>query len=181
MTTSRSAWTRAAARRFARHYLEMVVAMLLGMAVLGPLESALLDPLGWQSVRAVPELDALVMATNMTAAMVVWMRYRGHSRAATGLMAAAVYLPFIVLFAPLWLGALSPTGMLVGGHLLMLLVMASAMLLRREECAGCHQAARSRPHLGRSIPSRRGSRSAAVDLERAAGLRISCTARTRWG
>jgi hypothetical protein len=33
--------------------------------------------------------------------------------------------------------------MLVGGHLLMLLVMASAMLLRRGECTGCHQAARS--------------------------------------
>ena len=99
MTTPRSAWTRAEGRRFTRHYLGMVVAMLLGMAVLGPLESALLDPLGWQSVRAVPELDALVMATNMTAAMVAWMRYRGHSRAATGLMATAMYLPFVVLLA----------------------------------------------------------------------------------
>jgi hypothetical protein len=143
MTTPRSAWTRAEAWRFTRHYLEMVVAMLLGMAVLGPLESALLDPLGWQSVRAVPELDALVMATNMTAAMVAWMRYRGHSRAATGLMAAAMYLPFVVLLAPLWLGALSPTGMLVGGHVLMLPAMAGAMLLRREEYTGCHRAARS--------------------------------------
>ncbi len=83
------------------------------------------------------------MATNPTVAMVAWMGHPGHSRAATGLMAAAVYLPFIVLFAPLWLGALSPTGMLVGGHLLMLLVTASAMLLRREECTGYHQAARS--------------------------------------
>jgi hypothetical protein len=83
------------------------------------------------------------MATHTTVAMVAWTGHRGHSRAAPGLMAAAVYLPFIVLFAPLWLGALSPTGMLVGGHLLMLLVTASAMLLRREECTGYHQAARS--------------------------------------
>lgn len=158
MTTPRSAWTRAGGWRFARHYLEMLVAMLLGMAVLGPLESALLDPLGWRSVRAVPELDALVMATNMTAAMVAWMGYRRHGWAATGLMAAAMYLPFVVLFAPLWLGALSPTGVLVGGHLLMLPAMAGAMLLRREEYTGHHprQATRSRPHRARSIPSHAG-------------------------
>ena len=165
MTTPRSAWTRAGGWRFARHYLEMLVAMLLGMAVLGPLESALLDPLGWLSVRAVPELDALVMATNMTAAMVAWMGYRRHGWAATGLMAAAMYLPFVVLFAPLWLGALSPTGMLVGGHLLMLPAMAGAMLLRREEYTGHHprQATRSRPHRARSIPSHGRRRSAAGD------------------
>ena len=127
------------------------------MAGLGPLESALLDPLGCRSVRAVPELDALVMATNTTAAMVAWMGHR-HSWAATGLMAAAMYLPFVVLFAPLWLGALSLTGMLVGGHLLMLPAMAGAMLLRREEYTGHHprQAARSRPHLASSIPSHGG-------------------------
>ncbi len=70
MTTRRSTWTRASAWRFVRHYLEMVVAMALGMAVLGPLESALLGPLGWSAVRAVPELAALVMATNMAVAMV---------------------------------------------------------------------------------------------------------------
>lgn len=135
------------------------------MAVLGPLESALLDPLGWRSVRAVPGLGALVMATNTTAAMVARMGHRGHSRGATGLMAAAMYLPFVVLFAPLWLGALPPTGMLVGGHLLLLPAMAGAMLLRREEYTGHHprQAARSRPHLASSIPSHGGRRSAAGD------------------
>jgi hypothetical protein len=36
MTTPRSAWTRAGWWRFARHHLQMLVAMLLGMAVLGP-------------------------------------------------------------------------------------------------------------------------------------------------
>jgi hypothetical protein len=75
------------------------------------------------------------------------MGYRGHSWAATGLMPQPLYLPFVVLFAPLWLGALSSTGMLVGGDVLMLPAMAGAMLLRPEEHTGCHQAARSRPHL----------------------------------
>ena len=129
-------WTRAAVWRFVRHYLEMVAAMVLGMAVLGPAESVLLDPLGWQSVRAVPELDALVMATNMTVAMVAWMRYRSNSRAATSAMAAAMYLSFVLLFPLLWLGFLSADGMLLGGHLLMLPAMAGAMLLHRDEYTG---------------------------------------------
>jgi hypothetical protein len=139
MTTPRSTWTRTTGWRFARHYLEMVVAMVLGMAVLGPVESVLLDPLGWQSVRAVPELHALVMATNMTVAMVAWMRFRGHGWAATNLMAAAMYLPFVVLFPALWLGLLSVAGMFVGGHVLMLPAMAAAMLLRRDEYIGHHR------------------------------------------
>ncbi len=130
--------TTASRLRFAGHYLEMVVAMVLGMVILGQLESALLTPLGWSSLRAIPELDALVMATNMTVAMVAWMRYRGHGRAATTLMAAAMYLSFVVLFPLLWLGVVSPSGVLVGGHLLMLPAMAGAMLLRRDEYTG-HQ------------------------------------------
>jgi hypothetical protein len=130
--TSNATW------QFVRHYLEMVVAMLLGMTILGPLESMLLDPVGWQSVRAVPELNALVMATNMTLAMVAWMRYRGHGGAATTLMAAAMYLSFVVLFPLLWLGVVSPSGVLVGGHLAMLPAMAAAMLLRRDEYTGHH-------------------------------------------
>jgi hypothetical protein len=139
MTTPRT-WTRTAIAHVVRHYLEMVVAMVLGMVILGPLESALLTPLGWfTSIHAVPELDALVMATNMTAAMVVWMRYRGHGWAATNEMALAMYLPFVVLFPPLWLGFITPAAMLAGGHLLMLPAMAGAMLLRRSEYTGHQQ------------------------------------------
>ena len=133
MTTSRSVSTRTSVGLFLRHFLEMVVAMMLGMAILGPLESALLDPVGWHAVRAVPELDALVMASNMTVAMVAWMRYRRHGRAATAEMAAAMYLPFVVLFPLLWVGLLSADGMLALGHLLMLPAMVGAMLRRRHE------------------------------------------------
>ena len=132
-------WTRSAVWHFARHYLEMVVAMVLGMVVLGPFESALLTPMGWPSLHAIPELDAMVMATNMTVAMVAWMRYRGHGWAATNEMALAMYLPFLVLFPPLWLGLITPATMLTCGHLLMLPAMAGAMLLRRNEYTGHHQ------------------------------------------
>jgi hypothetical protein len=139
MTTPRT-WARTPAWQFVRHYLEMVVAMVLGMVLLAPLEAALLNPLGWAAVYAVPELEALIMASNMTVAMVVWMRHRGHGWAATNEMAAAMYLPFLVLFPPLWLGLITPATMLAGGHLLMLAAMAAAMLRRRAEYTGHHHA-----------------------------------------
>ena len=125
-------------RRLVRHYLEMVVAMVVGMMVLGPAESVLLDPVGWAELRAHPEIRALVMATNMTVAMVAWMRLRGHGWAATAEMAVAMYLSFLVLFPPLWLGVLSAAGLMALGHVLMLLAMAAVLLRRRTEYSGHH-------------------------------------------
>jgi hypothetical protein len=125
-------------RRLVRHYLEMVVAMLVGMVVLGAAESMLLDPIGWAELRAHTELRALVMATNMTVAMGAWMRSRGHGWAATTEMAVAMYGSFVVLFPPLWLGLLSATGLMVLGHVLMLLAMAAVLLRRRTEYSGHH-------------------------------------------
>lgn len=127
--------------RFTRHYVEMVVAMLLGMMLLGPLESLLLAPVGWADLRDQPEFDALIMATNMTVAMVAWMRFRGHSWAPCAEMAAVMYVSFLILFPPLWFGVLPPSGMLVGGHVLMFTAMIGAMLWRLEEYAGHHHPA----------------------------------------
>jgi hypothetical protein len=122
-----------ALRRLVRHYLEMVAAMLVGMAVLGPVESLLLDPIGWAELRAYPELRALVMATNMTVAMAAWMRMHGLGWAAAAEMAVAMYASFVLLFPRLWLGVLSASGVLVLGHVLMLLAMTAVMLRRRDE------------------------------------------------
>lgn len=83
-----------------------------------------------------PELDVLVMATNMTVAMAAWMRYRGHRRPPTVEMSAAVYVPFLVLFPPMWMGLLSGHTMTGLGHLLMLPAMARAVLLPPAEYAG---------------------------------------------
>jgi hypothetical protein len=120
-------------RRFVRHFLEMVGAMVVGMVALGPLWTLALDAAGAPGLLDRPELDALVMATNMTAAMSAWMRYRGHGWAATAEMAAAMFVPFLVLFPPLWLGAVTPGTMIVAGHVLMLPAMAGVMLLRPHE------------------------------------------------
>jgi hypothetical protein len=61
------------------------------------------------------------------------MRFRRHGWAAIAEMAVAMYLPFVVLFPPLWLGVLSATGLMVLGHVLMLFAIAAAMLRRRDE------------------------------------------------
>ncbi len=47
-------------------------------------------------------MAALVMATNMTVGMTVWMRYRAHGWPAVGEMAAAMYAPFLLLLIPVW-------------------------------------------------------------------------------
>ena len=123
---------------FVRHYLEMVVAMVIGMVALGPLWSIAGDALGWTAVLHAPEPMALIMATNMSVAMCGWMRFRGHSWPATLEMAAAMYLPFVVLFPPMWAGLISTGAMMIVGHVLMLPAMAAAMLLRRAEYSGHH-------------------------------------------
>jgi hypothetical protein len=125
-----------ALRAFSRHYLEMVVAMVLGMVLLGPAEAQLLDMLGRPDLLGGTEVGMLVMATNMTIAMALWMRVRGHRWAPVAEMSAAMYVPFLVLFVPLWLGALSAHGLMLWGHVLMLPAMALAMLLRVDEYTG---------------------------------------------
>lgn len=119
--------------RLARHFLEMVVAMMIGMVALEPVWTIAGDALGWSAVLALPEPAALVMATNMTVAMSAWMRFRGHRWPATAEMGVAMYLPFVVLFVPMWLGVLTADAMMIGGHVLMLPAMTGAMVLRLGE------------------------------------------------
>lgn len=117
-----------ALRRFVRHYLELVVAIVAGMVVLDAAESVLLTAIGWTELRARPESAALVMCTNMAIAVVAWMRFRGRSGVATMEMVAAMYVPFVALFPLLWLGVLSATGLMLLGHVLLLLAIAAALL-----------------------------------------------------
>ncbi|MBC8991593.1 hypothetical protein H9X95_15690, partial [Micromonospora chalcea] len=56
-----------------RHLAAMVVAMLAGMVLLGPLWRVGADVLGGAAVLARPDVGALVMATNMAAGMAAWM------------------------------------------------------------------------------------------------------------
>lgn len=120
-------------RLFGRHLVEMVLAMSVGMALLGSLWAAVVAALGIEAVAGRPEIGALVAATTMTIGMGVWMRYRGHAAGRIVEMGAAMYVPYLVLVAGFWFGLVPGTDVEMGGHLLMLPAMVVAMLARRAE------------------------------------------------
>jgi hypothetical protein len=124
-------------RRFVRHYVEMVVAMFLGMGVLGVPAGWAMGPLGtsWSELHAdAPALMLFGMAVTMTVPMVAWMRYRGHGRRANTEMSASMFVPTFAVIALLWGGLVEDIGvLLIVEHVAMLLSMLAAMLLRRAE------------------------------------------------
>ena len=128
---------RLSAKKFTLHFAEMVVAMAVGMVVLHPVWMLVLDAVGATGLMDNPYTGALIMATNMTVAMSAWMKVRGHRRRPIVEMAAAMYVPFLVLFVPLALDLIGTGALMLWGHLLMLPAMAVAMLLRPHEYAHC--------------------------------------------
>jgi hypothetical protein len=109
---------------FAGHYLEMLVAMGVGMVALAPVWDGL-----WPGHADRPDTAALAMATNMTVAMAAWMAVRRHTRLGIALMSAAMVLPFAVLAVPYWAGIMPGSWLLPLGHVLMLPLMAVALLV----------------------------------------------------
>src|SRR5215216_3730078 len=94
-------------RHFVRHYVEMVVAMFLGMALLGVPASWALGAVGssWSELNTdAPSLMLLAMAVTMTVPMVGWMRYRGHGWRANTEMSASMVLPTLAAIAVLETG-----------------------------------------------------------------------------
>ncbi len=120
-------------RPLLRHLLEMTLAMVAGMLLLGPARAALGTALGLPP--ASPGVGALLMATDMSAGMAFWMAYRGHSAAAIGELVSAMYAPVVLLFVPYQIGLLDEHTLLAGVHLLMVPAMAAAVLRRRAEYA----------------------------------------------
>lgn len=118
---------------FARHYLEMVITMVVGMTVLHPLWAVAFDAMGLPDALHHASVMALVMATDMSLGMGAWMRYRRHSWRSIVEMSATMYLPFAVFLPPVWAGAMSGGAMITAGHLLMLPAMLALMLWRRDE------------------------------------------------
>ena len=124
-------------RHFVRHYVEMVVAMFLGMTVLWIPAGFALEAAGtsWTAVHHdAPAAMLLAMAAMMTAPMVGWMAYRGHGRRANLDMSAAMFVP---AFAAVPFISFVDSGLLLGlEHVAMLLAMLGAMLLRPSEYMG---------------------------------------------
>jgi hypothetical protein len=126
----------ASLRHLLRHYLEMVVAMWVGMVVLGAMVRAALAAAGLAySHGRYPELAALEMSTTMAVGMGAWMRYRGHGWAGTLEMCAAMFVPAIVLFPLLWLNAVPAGSLPTLLHVVMLPLMLVVVLWRRSQYA----------------------------------------------
>jgi hypothetical protein len=119
------------ARRFARHYAEMVAAMYLGML--------LLLPIGALGVELHDDATLMLsaMAVTMTAPMVAWMRYRGHGWASCVDMTAAMLVPTLGVLVLGWIALVEDVGaLMLVEHVAMLPSMLVAMLLHRREYVG---------------------------------------------
>ncbi len=122
---------------FTRHLLEMVVAMLAGMAVLGVAIWALGEPPGYSNLL----VEYGLMGTSMSVPMVAWMRYRGHSWSDGGEMTAAMLSPMFALVLPAELGVVGLTGhaLMMFSHMAMIGGMVALMVYRWDRYAhGAH-------------------------------------------
>jgi len=128
-------------RSFVRHFLEMVVAMFVGMAVLGGLVSLFCAVTGHSDLLEHAGVSAPIMATNMTVGMSVWMHHRGHGWVPIAEMAAAMYVPLVLLIVPFWFGLLPGGALLAGMHVLMFPAMWLVMTRRPAEYVHSHHVA----------------------------------------
>jgi hypothetical protein len=123
-------------RHLLRHYVEMVVAMFVGMAVLALPARWATDAVGLDESSA---LMFLRMATTMTVPMVGWMLHRGHGWRANAEMSASMFVPTFAVIGLLWADVLTHIGLLMTiEHVAMLAAMAGVMLMRPAEYARHH-------------------------------------------
>jgi hypothetical protein len=125
---------------FVRHYVEMVIAMLVGMFVLGGAFAVALGAVGidvgaWRTDAI--ELLLLGMAFTMSVPMVAWMRYRGHGWAHAWEMTASMFVPSFAAIALLWAGTVKDShALLMIQHIAMGPAMLAVMLFRLDEYTG---------------------------------------------
>lgn len=86
---------------FCLHFLEMVAAMAVGMAIVVPIYLAIAGvPSYREGLRLNPVPALCVMALSMALPMAAWMLFRGHGRRNAAEMAAAMVvpaIPFVIL------------------------------------------------------------------------------------
>jgi transcriptional regulator GlxA family with amidase domain len=127
--------------RFALHFVEMAVAMYVGMMALGALNAQVLVPFAHLDLTGpTRETQVLAMGVFMAAPMVAWMRVRGHGLRHGLEMAAAMMVPFAGVVALQWAGLLAEADMMGVGSNVMWLAMVGVMLLRWNHYAGAPHA-----------------------------------------
>jgi hypothetical protein len=125
--------------RFTRHYVEMVVAMVIGMLVLGGVLRVVLAMAGVDySMTRFPVLMLLEMGCTMAIGMAVWMRVRGHGWAATLEMSLAMLVPAVAVAAFVGLDVMDGGVAMGVEHAVMFPLMLVVMLRRRGEYLAHH-------------------------------------------
>ena len=125
-------------RAFARHFGEMVLAMLLGMLVLGGVAELAFAAAGSGLSDQSGGAQVMVMAFNMTVPMVVWMSYRGHAKARNAEMAMSMIVPSVAAAVLAWGGVLESAAALGVQHAVMIPAMLGVMLWRYEDYSHAH-------------------------------------------
>ena len=117
-------------RAFARHFGEMLIAMFLGMAVLGGVATLVFGLAGGNFANVSGVVQVLVMGFNMTVPMVAWMTYRGHDAARNAEMASSMVVPSLIAAALAAAGVLGTGGALALQHVVMIPAMLAVMVWR---------------------------------------------------
>jgi glycerol uptake facilitator-like aquaporin len=120
--------------RFWRHFLEMILAMVVGMLAAAAIFLSMLGVTWEEALIQYPVHSLLVVAAGMTVPMVAWMRHRGHGWRSCSEMAAAMVLPVIPFLCLVWFQA--TTSAQCGAYCIStILAMLGVMLYRRSEYA----------------------------------------------
>jgi hypothetical protein len=120
--------------RFARHLLEMVVAMVVGMAVLGLTLAVLGEPPGYANFL----LRYGLIGAFMSAPMLAWMHHRGHSWKDSMEMTVAMLAPMFALVIPVevsvakYVPGLSEQSLMMLSHVAMIAGMVVQMVYCRD-------------------------------------------------
>lgn len=127
---------------FTHHLLEMVVAMIAGMALLGVMVGVLGEPPGYANLL----IRYGLMGLFMSAPMVAWMRYQGHSWWDGLEMTVAMLVPMFALVLPVefdvarYVPGLSDQSLLLLSHVAMIVGMVMLMIYRWDRYAhGAHR------------------------------------------
>lgn len=125
---------------FFRHFVEMTLAMMVGMIVSAAVFLSAVGMTAAQAMRQHAVLFVVLQALGMTIAMVAWMRHRGHGWRSCSEMGAAMVVPAIPLILLRLAGTIS--GPICGAYCaLSILAMVLVMLYRRSDYGSAASAA----------------------------------------
>jgi hypothetical protein len=128
------ALSRSTAAVWLAHLLEMVVAMMVGMAVLGPQVEAIAAALGQPDVHhRVPQVAILLMALEMAVPMALWMNHRGHGHRGVAEMSAVMVLPALAFVGGAAVGWIATPALMSAYHATMYIGMIALMAYRRRD------------------------------------------------